>query len=99
MVLELQSERLQRGYDSATMPIRSGRTVCGSTEAALKEHFIFERIAEDQKIEADRRITTTEIRLIADQTGESARRVRARLEKRGRWTPCGTRSSSGRWSS
>ena len=30
-----------------------------STAKALKEHFILERIAEDEKIEAARRITTT----------------------------------------
>lgn len=54
-----------------------------STARALKEHFILERIAEDQKIEADEADYEDEIRLIADQSNESARRVRARLEKQG----------------
>jgi len=54
-----------------------------STEAALKEHFILERIAEEQKIEAIAADYDTEIELIADQSRESPRRVRARLEKRG----------------
>jgi trigger factor len=54
-----------------------------TTETALKEHFILERIAEDQKIEADPPDYDNEIRLIAAQSGESARRVRARMEKRG----------------
>lgn len=54
-----------------------------STAAALKEHFILERIAEEEKIDADENDYDVEIRLIAEQTGESARRVRARLEKGG----------------
>ncbi|MBN1588893.1 MAG: trigger factor [Pirellulales bacterium] len=52
-----------------------------STARALKEHFILERIAEDQEIEADEADYDAEIALIAAQTNESARRVRARLEK------------------
>lgn len=54
-----------------------------STEAALKEHFIFERIAEDQGLEVTPSDYEAEIRLIAEQADESPRRVRARLEKRG----------------
>jgi trigger factor len=54
-----------------------------ATEAALKEHFIFERIAEDQEIDADPGDYDEEVRLIAEQSDESPRRVRARLEKRG----------------
>jgi trigger factor len=53
------------------------------TEASLKEHFIFERIAEDQQIEAEPEDYDHEIQLIAQQADESPRRVRARLEKRG----------------
>jgi len=54
-----------------------------STSRALKEHFILERIAEDEKIEAEPGDYDTEIDLIADQTDETPRRVRARLEKKG----------------
>ncbi len=54
-----------------------------STERALKEHFILERIAEEEKIEAEPDDYDKEIELIADQSNESPRRVRARLEKRG----------------
>jgi trigger factor len=54
-----------------------------STAKALKEHFILERIAEDQKIDAEPEDYDAEIALIAAQSGESARRVRARLEKGG----------------
>jgi trigger factor len=54
-----------------------------STARALKEHFILERIAEDQNIDADEQDYEMEIAVIARQTNESPRRVRARLEKRG----------------
>jgi len=54
-----------------------------STARALKEHFILERIAEDQEIDADEGDYDSEIAMIAQQTNESPRRVRARLEKQG----------------
>ncbi len=54
-----------------------------STTRALKEHFILERIAEEEKIEASPEDYQSEVALIAAQSGESARRVRARLEKGG----------------
>ena len=54
-----------------------------STERALKEHFIFERIAEEHEIDADPNDYDAEILLIARQSQESPRRIRARLEKRG----------------
>ncbi|HVU86122.1 MAG TPA: trigger factor [Pirellulales bacterium] len=54
-----------------------------ATARALKEHFILERIAEDEKIEDLPEDYDLEIELIAQQTGDSARRTRAQLEKRG----------------
>jgi trigger factor len=54
-----------------------------STERALKEHFILEKIAEEEKIDAEPGDYDAEIALIAEQSDESPRRVRARLEKRG----------------
>ena len=53
------------------------------TARALKEHFILERIAEDQDIEAEEQDYDAEVTLIALQSGETPRRVRARLEKSG----------------
>jgi trigger factor len=53
-----------------------------STAQALKEHFVLERLAEDQGIEDEAIDYETEIALIAQQSGESPRRVRAQLEKR-----------------
>lgn len=54
-----------------------------NTARSLKEHFILERIAEEQKIGDEPRDYEMEISLIAQQSGESPRRVRAQLEKRG----------------
>jgi trigger factor len=54
-----------------------------STARALKEHFILERIAEDEEITVEEQDYEAEIRLIAAQSDESPRRVRARLEKSG----------------
>ncbi len=54
-----------------------------STETALKEHFILERIAEEEDIEDSPADYDMEIQLIAAQQGDSARRVRAQLERRG----------------
>jgi trigger factor len=54
-----------------------------STATALKEHFILERIAEEEKIDVVDGDYDQEILLIAAQSGESPRRVRAQLEKRG----------------
>ncbi len=54
-----------------------------STARALKEHFILERIAEEEKIEDKPEDYEAEMKLIAQQSGESVRRVRAQMEKRG----------------
>jgi trigger factor len=54
-----------------------------ATARALKEHFILERIAEEENIEPTEEDYESEIRLIAAQSSESPRRVRARLEKAG----------------
>jgi trigger factor len=54
-----------------------------STELALREHFILEQIAEELKIEAEPADYDAEIELIAQQSDEPVRRVRARLEKTG----------------
>jgi trigger factor len=54
-----------------------------STVQALREHFVLEKIAEDQAIDASAEDYDREIDLIAEQSDSSARRVRARLEKSG----------------
>ncbi len=52
-----------------------------STAAALKEHFVLQKIAEVEKIEIEDEDIDLEIDRIAAQAGESPRRVRARMEK------------------
>jgi trigger factor len=58
------------------------QNVLASTARLLKEHFILERIAEEEKIADDPADYDREIGLIANQSGESVRRVRAHLEQR-----------------
>jgi trigger factor len=55
----------------------------GETARALKEHFILEKIAEIENVEATEEDYNTEISLIAAQKNWSPRRVRAHLEKAG----------------
>ncbi len=59
------------------------QTVLASTARALKEHFILERIAEEESVADTAADYDEEIRAIAAQSGESPRRVRASLERRG----------------
>ena len=59
------------------------QTVMASTARALKEHFILERIAEEEGVVDTPADYDEEIRAIAAQSGESPRRVRASLERRG----------------
>lgn len=54
-----------------------------STARALKEHFILERIAEEESIEALPDDYDQEVELIAEQMNHTPRRVRAQLEKGG----------------
>jgi trigger factor len=55
--------------------------VLKNTAAALKEHFVLQKIAEVEKIEIEDEDLDTEIERIADQSGESFRKVKARMEK------------------
>jgi len=83
-VLELQrsgfSEEEIRAHEN--MLRQNSRS---ATARALKEHFILERIAEVEGITVEEADFDAEIELIARQTDESARRVRARIEKTGMW--------------
>jgi trigger factor len=57
------------------------RDVLNSTAASLKEHFVLQKLAEVEKIEVDDDEIQDEIYDIAEQTGESPRKVRAQLER------------------
>lgn len=79
-VLELQ----RAGFNEDEIRARENdlrQNISASTARALKEHFILERIAEDEKIDPSERDYDEEIYYLAMQSGESPRRVRARLEK------------------
>jgi len=55
--------------------------VLRSTESSLKEHFVLQKIAELEKIEVNEDDIDDEIERMAEQYGESPRRIRSRLEK------------------
>jgi len=81
-VMELR----RSGFSEAEIRARENmlrQNSAASTATALKEHFILERIAEEEKIAEEESDYEKEIFLIAAQSGESPRRVRAQLEKRG----------------
>jgi trigger factor len=95
---ELLRRQARRELDRAVLELRSSgfgeeeirahenelrQNSLASTERALKEHFILERIAEDEEIEDVPSDYDTQIELIAAQAREPARRVRARIEKQG----------------
>ena len=52
-----------------------------STASALKEHFVLQKIAEVEKMEIEDSDIDAELERIADQSGESFRKVKARFEK------------------
>ncbi|OYP29912.1 trigger factor [Rhodopirellula sp. MGV] len=54
-----------------------------STESALREHFVLEQIAEEEKIDATPEDFEAEIMLISQQNGVNPRKTRSRLEKSG----------------
>jgi trigger factor len=54
-----------------------------TTATALKEHFILERIAEEEDIDVEEGDYNAEIQLLSLQSGETPRRIRSQLEKRG----------------
>ena len=81
-VLELQ----RSGFSDADIRAHENelrQNSASATARSLREHFILERIAEEEEIDADPADYDMEIQLIAGQSNESPRRVRAQLEKRG----------------
>ena len=81
-ILEMQ----QAGFTAEEIRARENeirQRAVSNTEQALKEHFVLDRIAEKEEIEVTPGELDFEIQMMAMQRGESARRVRARLEKSG----------------
>ncbi|MGL6094454.1 MAG: trigger factor [Fimbriiglobus sp.] len=52
-----------------------------STAAALQEHFVLQKIAEIEKLEIEDQDIEAEIDRLADEAGESPRKMKAKLEK------------------
>jgi len=81
-VLELR----RSGFEEEEIRARENQlrqNSAASTAQALKEHFILERIAEEEGADVEPVDYDVEIALIARQSGEPPRRVRAQLEKQG----------------
>jgi len=81
-VLELQAS----GFSNDEIQAHENRLRRNAGEmvaAALKEHFILERVAEEEKIAVSEEDFENEIREISLRQNESPRRIRAQLEKSG----------------
>jgi trigger factor len=93
---DLLRRQAQRALQRKVMEMRSGgmndqeiegrirllqQDVIRSTALSLKEHFVLQKIAEDEKIDVNDDDLDAEIDRIAARNNESARKVRARLEK------------------
>jgi trigger factor len=95
---EMVRRQSKRELDRASLELRSSgfaedeiqarenelrRNSVATTRKALKEHFIFERIADEESLDASEADYDAEIERIAAQSQEPPRRIRARIEKRG----------------
>ncbi|QDU60218.1 Trigger factor [Planctomycetes bacterium Pan216] len=60
-----------------------------STARSLKQQFVLERIAESEEIKIEESDLEAEVFSLAQRTGESPRRVRARIEKEQLWDTLG----------
>ncbi len=81
-VLEMQSS----GFSEQEIVARENllrKNILEKTATLLKEHFILERIAEEEKVEETQQDFEMEIARIAAQQNDSPRRVRAKLERNG----------------
>ncbi len=79
-------EMQQAGFTTQEIQARENeirQRSISSTRRAMKEHFVLDRIAEQEQIEVTPSDIETEIQLMAMQRGESPRRLRARLTKSG----------------
>ncbi len=81
-ILEMQ----QAGFTDEHIRARQNELLqkqISMTRQALKEHFVLDKIATQEKLEVTPRDKEIEIAYMAMQRGESPRKVRARLEKTG----------------
>ncbi len=95
---DLLKRQARRELDRAAMELRSSgfseeevtsrlnsirQNILERTERLLKEHFILEKIAEENNVEDAPEDYEMEILKLAKQRGESPRRIRAKLERTG----------------
>ncbi len=79
-------EMAQAGFTREQIAARENevrQNAIESTRQALKEHFVLDRIATQEDIECGAQDVEQEILMMALQTGDSPRKVRARLVKNG----------------
>lgn len=79
-------EMQQAGFTDEQIRARQNELLqkqISTTRQALKEHFVLDKIATEEKLEVTPQDKELEIAYMAMQRGESPRRVRARLEKTG----------------
>jgi trigger factor len=79
-------EMQQAGFTDEQIRARQNELLqsqISTTRQALKEHFVLDKIATEEKLEVTPTDKDVEIAFMAMQRGESPRRVRARLEKSG----------------
>jgi len=77
-------EMHQAGFTIEEIQVRENelrQSAITTTRQALKEHFVLDRIAEEEKLLVSPEEIDIEIVLMAHQQGESPRRIRAQLEK------------------
>jgi trigger factor len=79
-VMEMRSDGISEQEISARLSLLR-QDVLRSTEVSLKEHFVLQKLAEVEKIDVNDDDLNDEIDRLAAQSGESPRRVRARLER------------------
>jgi trigger factor len=79
-IMEMQSSGMGEEEIRAQLRLLQ-QDVLKSTAAALKEHFVLQKIAETEKLDVDEADIEDEIERMAALNEESPRRVRARLEK------------------
>lgn len=79
-VMEMRSDGIPEDEIRARQRLLS-QDITRSTAEALKEHFVLQKVAELENLEISDSEIEDEIRRIANQEGESPRRVRARMER------------------
>jgi trigger factor len=79
-IMEMQSEGISEEEIRSRQRMLE-QDILQTTALSLKEHFVLQKIAETEKIDVDEPDIDDEIERMAEQSDESPRRVRARLEK------------------